>query len=66
MGDSAVSGREFNVKLGILVFSLEWRITLFTLLLVPALLWLGFWQLDRADEKRQLSEQFDRRIALPP
>ena len=66
MGDSAVSIREFNVKVGILVFSLEWRITLFTLLLVPALLWLGFWQLDRADEKRQLSDQFDKRIALSP
>lgn len=33
----------------------EWRLTLFSLLLFPALVSLGFWQLDRAEEKVALA-----------
>jgi len=61
-----VSSREFNAKVGFLAFSLEWRLTLFTLLLTPALIALGFWQLERAEQKRTLSEQYAFRAALPP
>ena len=39
----------------------EWRITLFTVILVPALIMLGFWQLSRADEKEVLGAMFDAR-----
>ena len=35
---------------------LDWRTTLATALLLPTLLSLGFWQLDRADEKAALIE----------
>ena len=34
-----------------LSFDPEWRTTLFTLVLVPLMTWLGFWQLQRAEEK---------------
>ena len=58
--------REFNAKLGKLEFSFEWRLTLFSALLCPFLISLGFWQLDRADEKRALSAQYALRVAQPP
>lgn len=61
-----VGSREFSAKLGPLVFSLEWRLTLFTLLLFPFLVNLGFWQLERADEKRLLANRHAERMALPP
>ena len=44
-----------------LQFDFEWRITLFTLLLFPLLLTLGFWQLERAEEKRGLAAMFAER-----
>ena len=43
---------------------LEWRLTLFTLLLCPGLVALGFWQLDRADEKRALAERHLQRESM--
>jgi len=49
-----------------LEFDFEWRITLFTLLLLPLLISLGFWQLQREDEKRALAAAFERQQALPP
>ncbi|GAB3283413.1 SURF1 family protein [Parahaliea aestuarii] len=49
-----------------LQFDLEWRTTLFTALLLPLLIGLGFWQLERADEKRALAQTFDERRALAP
>ena len=58
--------REFNAKLGKLEFSFEWRLTVFTALLCPCLISLGFWQLDRAEEKRLLSTQYSQRLALAP
>jgi surfeit locus 1 family protein len=33
--------------------------TLVTIILLPCLLWLGFWQLDRAEQKRALLENFE-------
>ena len=43
-----------------------WLPSLAVLLLFPGLLWLGFWQLSRADEKEQLAALFEsRREALP-
>lgn len=57
---------EFNAKLGKLEFSFEWRLTLFSVLLCPVLVGLGFWQLDRAEEKRLLSAQYRERLAQPP
>jgi surfeit locus 1 family protein len=40
--------------------------TLATLLLVPLMLWLGHWQLDRAQQKRALQAEYDARIDGPP
>ncbi len=47
-------------------FDPEWRTTLFTLLLLPVLVCLGYWQLQRAEEKEAINSQFARRQALPP
>jgi cytochrome oxidase assembly protein ShyY1 len=47
-------------------WDLEWRLTLFTALLLPALLFLGFWQLDRAEEKIALAAQEAKRLATAP
>lgn len=49
-----------------LEFDFEWRITLFTLLLLPLLLSLGFWQLQRADEKATLAAAFENKQVQPP
>ena len=44
---------------------LDWRTTLATALLLPTLLSLGFWQLDRADEKAALIDRLEARRGLP-
>ncbi len=49
-----------------LEFDFEWRITLFTLLLLPLLVSLGFWQLQRADGKALLAASFERQQARDP
>jgi cytochrome oxidase assembly protein ShyY1 len=49
-----------------LKLDLEWRITLFTALLFPALVALGFWQLERADEKRELESRWAQRQSEAP
>lgn len=54
-----MSGRGLQVDL-------EWRTTLFTLLFLPLLVGLGFWQLQRAEEKRELAAMFAERQARPP
>lgn len=51
---------------GGLRFDPEWRITLFTLVLLPLLVGLGFWQLDRAEEKAQLALSFEQRQQQAP
>ena len=47
-------------------FELEWRITLFTLVLLPLFIGLGFWQLERADDKRQLATLYEARQQAEP
>ncbi len=46
-------------------FDANWKVLLLVLLLLPLLLKLGFWQLERADEKRTLQQVFTSRSALP-
>ena len=41
-------------------FSPSFLPTFITLLVFPALLWLGFWQLDRAEQKHQIINNFQR------
>jgi surfeit locus 1 family protein len=47
-------------------FDFEWRLALFTVLLVPLMVSLGFWQLHRADEKTALAAAFETRQQQPP
>lgn len=47
-------------------FDPEWRITLFTLVMVPVMVNLGFWQLQREEEKAELSLAWEQRQAQPP
>jgi len=44
-----------------LTLDLEWRTVALTALLLPLLIGLGFWQLDREQEKRALAERFAQR-----
>lgn len=44
----------------------DWRATVLALLLMPLLLSLGFWQLERAEEKRQFQLLFQQRQASGP
>lgn len=44
----------------------QWPITVFVLALLPCLLGLGFWQLQRAEEKRAVQQQFDALREMPP
>ena len=46
-------------------FSLNWRLTIFTCLLFPGLMLLGFWQLDRAQEKQQIIDAQQQQQRLP-
>jgi len=45
---------------------IEWRLTLFTLVLLPLLVSLGFWQLERAGEKVALAAAQTARMTQPP
>jgi len=47
-------------------FDPEWRITLFTIVAVPLLVALGFWQLERAGEKAQLARAWELRQSQAP
>lgn len=47
-------------------FDFEWRITVFTAVMVPLMLSLGFWQLQRADEKAALASSFEERQRQRP
>lgn len=49
-----------------LAFRFDWRITLLTVVTLPLLLTLGFWQLNRADEKRDILNQLESRKQLAP
>ena len=45
---------------------LDWKSLLLTAVMLPILVSLGFWQLDRADQKRELLRQFEVRQQLAP
>jgi surfeit locus 1 family protein len=47
-------------------FDFEWRITLFTLVMAPLMIGLGFWQLQRAEEKATLAASFEQRQQQRP
>ena len=44
----------------------DWKASVLALLMLPALIWLGFWQLDRAEEKRQLKALYSARQNSQP
>ena len=44
----------------------EWRITLFVLIFVPLFVGLGFWQLGRAEEKREITAQWQAQRQKSP
>ena len=46
--------------------STRWVFTVVVLVVLPILVSLGFWQLDRADQKRRLQEEYDRRAHDAP
>ena len=46
-------------------FTPDLKVTILGLLLLPGLIALGFWQLDRAEEKRQLNQLFEQRQLSP-
>jgi surfeit locus 1 family protein len=54
------------LRVGKLEFSPRAVPTLAVVLLLPLLLTLGFWQLDRADQKRALVAEYEHRSELPP
>ena len=49
-----------------LQFIPNWRASVLAVVLLPLLLTLGNWQLERAEEKRQLQQLFDERQAREP
>ena len=46
-------------------FRLNWRVTLFACVCLPVFVYLGFWQLDREEEKRELLAQLALRAEQP-
>lgn len=48
------------------MFRFDWKMTLFVLLLLPLLIRLGFWQLDREAEKRELQQLYEQRQSAEP
>ena len=48
-----------------LTLNFNWKVTAFGLLLLPLLLRLGFWQLDRAEQKLQLQAEINKQKNLP-
>ena len=48
------------------MFRPGWKLSLFVALLLPALLSLGFWQLDRALQKQTVMDRREARRSLPP
>lgn len=46
-------------------FKPDIKVSILTVLLLPVMMSLGFWQLDRADEKRRMKVEFDARQLEP-
>lgn len=55
-----------RLTLGSVQFSATLIPTLALLLLMPLLLWLGFWQLDRANAKADMINAYQQRLSDPP
>lgn len=53
------------MRIGTYQFAPKWWPTLATLILLPVLISLGFWQLSRADEKREILRQQEIKASLP-
>jgi len=49
-----------------LQFDPEWRLTLFAMVMIPFMVSLGFWQLQRADEKAAMAAAFEARQVQRP
>lgn len=49
-----------------LVFSLNWKISLASAIFFPILIYLGLWQLGRAEEKQTILDEWYIQQALPP
>ena len=47
-------------------FRFNWKVTVFSILCLSSFLYLGFWQLEREDEKRELLSQKAHRLTLAP
>lgn len=47
-------------------FKINWKITVFALMLLPVLVSLGLWQFDRAEEKRTILDNRRAQQAQPP
>jgi len=47
-------------------WQINWKLTALTLLLIPVLLRLGFWQLERAEQKRALKADYIERATISP
>lgn len=47
-------------------YRFDWKLTLMCLLLLPLLLRLGFWQLSREEEKRELQALYEERLQRQP
>lgn len=47
------------------MFQFNWKLTLFTVLMLPFLVYLGLWQLDREQEKRETQVSYDLRAGQP-
>ncbi|MEC8428336.1 MAG: SURF1 family protein, partial [Pseudomonadota bacterium] len=49
-----------------LTLAFNWKLSVLGLLMLPLLLRLGFWQLERAEEKQQLNSVIAQQHQLPP
>jgi surfeit locus 1 family protein len=49
-----------------LQWQVDWRTTVFTVAFLPLFASLGFWQLGRAEEKREIAHRFEERRSLAP
>lgn len=47
-------------------FEIHWRITFLSVLFFPLLLSLGFWQIDRAQQKQNILDDWHKQQQLPP
>lgn len=61
MSDSSVQAKKPQLRIGI-----NWRVCVFALFFFPLLVYLGFWQLQRADEKRTIQQLVEQQQVLPP